>query len=285
MDSRDGTALLWQGAAHYQISHQKRKIAIDPLYTRLPGDKPHLESSGDDLEGVEALLLTHGHLDHSWDFPRLVLRHDPEVYAPGACLRDVQKLAARSSAGLDAAKHHRLDQVKGKTFDVAGIEMTPFQIGTEEIDFWFVRSMFLRPWRHGKPGAIPAGIRWATHHVFGNCFGFHFRFPSERKTMLYFGNLTDQVDELGGIERVDILAIPYCPANRKWLRQSEYLIGRFRPGVTLVHHFDDFMHPFTLSKYMNLDAYQSALRQRCPGVRLRFSKFGKWVALAEIAAA
>jgi phosphoribosyl 1,2-cyclic phosphodiesterase len=234
---------------------------------------------------VEALLLTHGHLDHSWDFPYLVLRHDPEVYAPGACLRDVQKLAARSGAGLDTTKHQSLDQAKGKTFDIAGIEMTPFQIGTEEIDFWFIRSMFLRPWRHGKPSAIPTGIRWMTHHVLGNCFGFHLRFPSESTTMLYFGNLTDQVDELGGIERVDVLAIPYCPANRKWLRQSQYLIERFRPGVTLVHHFDDFMPPFTLSRYMDLDAYRRAMRERCPEARLSFSKFGKWVRLAEIAAA
>jgi len=31
--------------------------------------------------------------------------------------------------------------------------------------------------------------------------------------MLYFGNLTDQVDEGSGIDRVDILAIPYYPAS------------------------------------------------------------------------
>jgi hypothetical protein len=100
--------------------------------------------------------------------------------------------------------------------------------------------------------------------------------------MLYFGNLTGQVEELGGIERVDVLAIPYCPANRKWLAQSQYLIERFHPGVTMVHHFDNFMNPFTLSKYMNLDEYRNALRERCPDAKLYFSKFLREVGLDEI---
>ena len=74
--------------------------------------------------------------------------------------------------------------------------------------------------------------------------------------MLYFRNLTAQVDELRDIERVDVLALPYCPANRKWLEQSALLVERFRPDVTMIHHFDNFMNPFTLYKYMNLDSYQ-----------------------------
>jgi hypothetical protein len=100
--------------------------------------------------------------------------------------------------------------------------------------------------------------------------------------MLYFGNLTGQVDEMEGIERVDVLAIPYCPANQKWLPQSQGLIERFRPGVTMVHHFDNFMNPFTLSKYMNLESYRQTLRERCPGAKLYFSKFLREVDLTEI---
>jgi hypothetical protein len=100
--------------------------------------------------------------------------------------------------------------------------------------------------------------------------------------MLYFGNLTDRVEEAREIERVDLLAIPYCPANQKWLPQSHYLIERFQPRVTMVHHFDNFMNPFTLSKYMNLDSYRSALLERCPGAKLYFSKFLREVDLEEI---
>ena len=100
--------------------------------------------------------------------------------------------------------------------------------------------------------------------------------------MLYFGNLTGQVEEMKEIERVDVLAIPYCPANKKWLLQSQHLIERFQPEVTLVHHFDNFMNPFTLPKYMNLDEYRNALQTRCPQAKFYFSKFLREVDLTEI---
>jgi L-ascorbate metabolism protein UlaG (beta-lactamase superfamily) len=274
--------LEWYGAAHYQLSYGDRKILIDPLYTRLPGDKPHLDRSPAELSRVDTLLLTHGHLDHSWDVPDLVAMHDPEIYAPGGFLRSLRSRETRLGSDIESDRWHSLDDVKGVTFHVADIEVTPYRIGTEEIDFWFIRSMFLRPWLHGTPRAIPTGIRWLTHHVFGHCFVFYFRIPPLGRTMLYFGNLTGQVDEASEIDRVDILAIPYCPANRKWLDQSQFLIERFKPGVVLVHHFDNFLNPFTLSKYMDLGAYQQALRQRCPAAKFYFSKFLRQVELSKI---
>jgi L-ascorbate metabolism protein UlaG (beta-lactamase superfamily) len=246
---------------------------------------PHLDVTRDDPDRIDYLLLTHGHLDHSWDFPYLVAKHNPEVYAPGECMRDVRRGMKRTGASLDEKKYHALDEIKGKTFAIADIDVTPYQIGTEEIDFWFIRSMFVRPWINAKPSAIPAGLRWLTHHLFGNCFAFHFQFHSQGQTMLYFGNLTAQVEEMSGIDRVDVLAIPYCPANQKWLLQSESLIKRFQPRVTLVHHFDNFLNPFTLSKYMDLGDYRKALHEKLPDAKFYFSKFLREVDLGEIACA
>ena len=77
---------------------------------------------------------------------------------------------------------------------------------------------------------------------------------------------------MSGIDRIDVLAIPYCPANKKWLGQSQHLIERFEPGVTLVHHFDNFLNPYTLSKYMDLGGYRRILHERCPDARFYFSK-------------
>ena len=274
----------WHGAAHYHIFYKNLKVLIDPLYTRLPGDKPHLKAKKEDLDRVDHLLLTHGHLDHSWDFPWVAARHNPEVYAPEECLGDIRKEVSRSNGTFDTSKYHSLEKIKDSPFHIDDIEITPYQIGTEEIDFWFIRSMFIRPWMHGLPQTIPTGIKWLTHHVFGNCFAYHFRFPSPDKTLLYFGNLTGQVDELESIERVNVLAIPYCPANNKWIEQSQFLINRFKPDVAMIHHFDDFMHPYTLSKYMNLDNYRGAILEKCPQANFYFSKFYEEMDFADIAA-
>jgi L-ascorbate metabolism protein UlaG (beta-lactamase superfamily) len=278
-----GILLKWLGAAHHHISYKNLGIIIDPLYTRLPGDKPHLKAKKEDLGNVDYLLLTHGHLDHSRDFADLALEHGPEVFAPRKCLADIEKAERISGLRFDRSKWRCLEDVEGTSFEIDDIEVTPYRIGTEDVDLWFVRSMFIRPWIHGKPLASATGLKWMTHHLFGACFAYHFRFPSENKTMLYFGNLTDRVDGLGEVERVDVLALPYCPANRKWVEQSIYLIDRFRPGVTMVHHFDNFMNPFTLSKYMNLDSYRSAILERCHDTHLYFSKFDQEVRFADIA--
>ena len=282
MDTDQPVTLRWHGAAHYQINHGGLRILIDPLFTRPPGDKPHLDVSRDDADRIDHILLTHAHLDHSLDVPYLAAKYDPEIYAPKQYLRDMEKQAERRGKEGGSRKHHYLENIKGDTFSIAGIDITPFQIGTEEIDFWFVRSLFLRPLVHGSLLGILGGIRWLTHHLFGNCFAFYFRLPPQGSTMLYCGNLTDQTSELSEVESVDVLAIPYCPANRSWLAQSQYLIERFQPGVTLVHHFDNFSPPFTLSKYMNLEEYRKALQERCSGAKLYFSKFLREVDLAEI---
>lgn len=282
MGADQDVTLQWYGAAHYQISHADQKILIDPLYSRAPGDKPHLDVSRRDVQQVDHILLTHGHLDHSQDVPYLAARHDPQIYAPGRYLEMLRKRAVRSGGGSVAHKHHALEDIKATTFRIGDIEITPFQIGTEEIDFWFIRSLFLRPLRHTNPRGVLGGVMWLTHHLFGNCFAFRLRFPPDGVTLLYFGNLTAQTDELSSVDRVDVLALPYCPANTKWLAQTQCLIERFQPGVTLVHHFDNFAHPFTHSKYMNLESYRRALRERCPGACFTFSKFMREVNLAEI---
>lgn len=283
MTPEDKIRLLWLGAAHYQICYKGLVVLIDPLFTRLPGDKPHLEERREELEKMDFLLLTHGHLDHSWDFPYLAARHNPVTYAPRECLGDIRREESGSDLEFDRSRYHSLEDVEGQAFSIADIEVTPWRIGTEEIDFWFIREMFLRPLRHGTPASLATGFKWLTHHLYCNCFAYHFRFP-DGKTMLYFGNLTDDVKRLGSIERVDVLAIPYCPANRKWIRHSQHLIERFDPGVTLVHHFDNFMNPFTLSKYMNLDSYRRAILDRCPRANMYFSRFREETGWSQITA-
>ncbi|MBI5116510.1 MBL fold metallo-hydrolase [Candidatus Poribacteria bacterium] len=282
MNSDSKLILVWHGAAHYHIYYRNLAVIIDPLYTRLPGDKPHLEATKYDVERLDYLLLTHGHLDHSADFAFLAAKHNPETYAPEECLRDIRRIDTGSALEFDKSKCHALEDIKGKAFRIADLEVTPYQIGTEEIDFWFIREMFIRPWLHGRPQAIPAGLKWLATHLYCNGFAFLFKFPPAGKTMLYFGNLTEQVDELSGVSRANILAIPYCPANNKWIEQSQFLINRFKPEVTLVHHFDNFMNPYTLSKYMDLDKYRAAVLEKCPGAKFYFSRFHREVELSEI---
>ncbi len=122
------------------------------------------------------------------------------------------------------------------------------------------------------------------YHLKDNCFGYHFRFHASAKTMFYVGNLTDQVDEVAPVDRVNVLALPFCPANKNWLDHTRFLIGRFRPDIVLVHHYDNFWHPYTHPRYRDLNAYQQAVREAFPHVAIRFSKFMEAVDLERLAA-
>ena len=277
--------MTWRGAAHYHMKYRDVTFVIDPLYTRLPGDRPHLQASKETAGPMDYLLLTHGHLDHSWDFPYLLLKHDPTAFAPEKVIKRLQQSSHRKGIKFDFSRCRSLEDQNGKAFHISDLEITPYRIGTEEIDFWFIRSMCLRPLLHRKPAAVPTGMRWMCHHLFDNCFAYYFRMTKKQKTLLFFGNLTDRVEGMDHIDRVSVLAIPYCPANNKWKRQSAYLIKRFSPDVTLVHHFDNFMNPFTRSKYLELASYKEAVLAECPEAILFFSKFDEEIDFETIAAA
>jgi len=263
----------WHGCAHYHIRYKGKRIVIDPLYHRPRGDTPHLGLSRDDIDHIDYLLLTHAHMDHSWDFPYLAARHHPQAYGPGKYLADVQKKGRRRGLGFNPSMLHALEKVKGQRFWIDDIEVTPYQIGTEQIDWWFIRTMLIRPYRHVAFAAMSAANSFLLHHLKDNCFGYHFRFPASGRTMLYIGNLTDQVDELAAVDRVHMLALPYCPANKRWLAHTLFLVGRFAPDVILVHHYDNFWHPYTHPKYRDLNGYQRTVKEKYPDADVCFSRF------------
>ena len=141
MKSGSGATFKWLGTAHHRISYKGLTIVIDPLYMRLPGDKPHLEEKPEDLENIDYLLLTHGHLDHARDFPQLALRHGPEVFTPAECMADLEKEERKPGLRFDRSKWSNLEDCEGATFTIDDMEVTPYRIGTEEVDLCFLRSM------------------------------------------------------------------------------------------------------------------------------------------------
>ena len=95
------------------------------------------------------------------------------------------------------------------------------------MDFSVIYNSFIRGFKHWSFGVVPAGTKFLFNHLKGNCFAFHFNFLSINKTVLFLGNVTDQVYDMDDIKGVNVLALPYCPASNAWLDHTLYLIGRF----------------------------------------------------------
>ena len=124
---RSRVLFTWHGCAHYHIQYHGKRIVIDPLYHRPAGATPHLAASRQDVVGIDYLLLTHGHMDHSWDFPYLASHYQPQAYGPGDYLDYIQKKAKRRRMSFNASKLHRLENAKGQSFFIEDMEVTPYQ--------------------------------------------------------------------------------------------------------------------------------------------------------------
>ena len=90
----------WHGCAHYHIQYRGKRIVLDPLYHRPAGATPHLPASRQDAGRIDYLLLTHAHLDHSWDFPYLASRHQPQAYGPAHYLAHIRTIASAIISGF-----------------------------------------------------------------------------------------------------------------------------------------------------------------------------------------
>lgn len=114
---RDRLLCTWHGCAHYHICCKGKKIIVDPLYHRPAGAKPHLPLTREDVDHLDYLLLTHAHLDHSWDFPFLASRDRPEAYGPKEYLAYIQTKANRWGLKFDRARLHGLEPLRNDSTD------------------------------------------------------------------------------------------------------------------------------------------------------------------------
>jgi glyoxylase-like metal-dependent hydrolase (beta-lactamase superfamily II) len=72
---------------------------------------------------IDYLLLTHGHLDHSWDFPNLASKHHPQAYGPAKYLENIQKKEQRWQLNFNRSRLHALEGQKGRTFHIKDLEV------------------------------------------------------------------------------------------------------------------------------------------------------------------
>jgi len=72
--------LRWLLTAGFEIITDNYKILIDPYISRPPNAIPQLNIKLDDIRDADAIFLSHGHFDHSFDIPELVKHSETKVY-------------------------------------------------------------------------------------------------------------------------------------------------------------------------------------------------------------
>ena len=77
------TEVLWLGQSAFRITSPGGKVIVVDPWLKLNPLTPAIYKNLDALGKVDALLVSHGHLDHFADAPALALMHKIPMYAPG----------------------------------------------------------------------------------------------------------------------------------------------------------------------------------------------------------
>ena len=241
--------LRWLGTAGFELISGSASVLIDPYFTRNPKARPEQKLRSFDFAHAQAIFITHGHFDHTYDIPALVDVGDATVYAsPLVC----QSLAAKG------VPWNRLrPRWGGETDEVGPFAFTAVPARHITFDARLVVSTF---WRC-LPILRDLTRLGYTHYPCGQVMGW--LIEVEGKRLFHLGSASMLRDVDGG---VDVFMVP-VQGKTDICDEAAGLVERVKPRVVIPHHHDDFYPP--LSRYIDLAPFEAGLRERGLQIEMR----------------
>lgn len=69
--------LTWLSHGSWLVEHDGRRTLVDPFLT----DNPAAKTKPEDLNGIDTILVSHGHFDHVADVAKIAKANDATVVA------------------------------------------------------------------------------------------------------------------------------------------------------------------------------------------------------------
>jgi L-ascorbate metabolism protein UlaG (beta-lactamase superfamily) len=237
--------LRWLLTAAFEIITDNYKILIDPWILRPPTAEQQLKTKISDIQGADAIFLSHGHYDHSLDVPEIVEGTDTKVY----CSEQIKEVFLKDLGVSE-------ENIKG----IQPSQIIEFQpdfkvtvIKSQHIEFDENTLKRLESVRQDNIVATPK-FRFADleKYVVGDVFGYLFEFSNGKK-LVHFGSGGYYEEELRKLPtNIDIFLAPI--AGRE---DVEEVVAKmacvFNPKMIIPHHYDDFIPPFSVYAYQNFD--------------------------------
>jgi L-ascorbate metabolism protein UlaG (beta-lactamase superfamily) len=249
--------LRWLGTAGFELISENTSVLIDPYLTRNPKARPEQKLRSSDFSHARAVLLTHGHFDHTYDVPALVEASGAPVYAsPLVC----QSLAAKG------VPWSRLRPRWGGESDEVG----PFRftaVPARHVIF-DARLVISTLW-HCLPHLPELARLGTTHYPTGQVMGWLIEVEGKRLFDLGSARMLADVDG-----EVDVFMVP-VQGRTDICDVAAALVERIKPSVVIPQHYDDFYPP--LSRYVDLEPFLRQMERS--GLKVRVPEMNKLMEL------
>lgn len=237
------------GTAGFELISGTMSVLIDPYFTRNPGSKPEQPLGPEDFRHAQAVFLTHGHFDHSYDVPAIVeLTGAPVFASPLVC----QSLAARGVGWrrLRPCWGGERNQVGPFSFTAVPARHVTFDIPLVLSTAW--RCL---------PCLRELSRVSTTRYPCGQVLGWYIEVEGKRLFHMGSACLPWDLDA-----EVDVFLVP-VQGRTDICEVAADLVRRVKPSLVIPHHHDDFFPP--LSRFVDLGEFEAELRRRGIQVQVR----------------
>lgn len=259
----EGIRIMWLGTAALKLENQEGTVLIDPFVEM---DGAENRNDKEDFLSGDAILITHGHLDHLSLVPELEGIRRMPVY----CTATPEQTLKRH--GVEASLVHRISP--GDRFMVCGFTVRVYTGVHIHFDGKLIRKKLLSV----------RVLRYRRN--LKRILRLHLQYPENRETVLYelsWQNIRIQVMGSLGLsknedyqEGADLLCLPYQGSSTLEEHAREVLL-RLKPKAVMLTHFDDAYPP--VSGTVDTEGLKRMMQREFRGIRLIIPEAEKQVLL------
>ena len=242
--------ITWFGTASLALESGGTKLLLDPFFRMNEALQPITAQT---YAGYDAILLTHGHVDHIYDVPKIVEADEKvSVFCTAAPRRSLIRM------GVSAGRIRRV--APGDRFRVGAFEVTVRQGRHVRFDLPYIAASAPQCLR--APGkAARLIVSGVTLPERGEIVIYEIR--CEGKTLTVMGSFGMDTAETYAASP-DVLVLPYNGSTRI-PALAKTPLEKLRPKMVFFDHYDNAFPPLT--RRMDVEAFEARLRREHPEVR------------------
>jgi len=262
--------ITWLGTAANILELNGTKLLFDPFFERNERSTPVLKTKREDIKGIKAIFISHGHFDHCTDAGWYAENLNIPIY----CSETAKANMVRWAEGeLIEEKSHQISE-KGKN-NIKPIDYFERIKINDDVEVEAIKSEHIRfdietiwtrikskEFRKEAKSMLVYGKGFPMGKVFGFCVFY------KNKKIVIFGSLYHKyTDVLEKYSNCDVFLPPLAGNSKKHLAQKGgKMIDILNPKIVIPLHWDDFFPP--ISRTEDLEPFFYLMKKKHPNIKI-----------------